>query len=1515
MGDENENRKFIEELAEENRKFYGTADGRGVLRGFDLIFEHRWLYLFELVQNALDAGAQSMAFRLAEDGNALIFQHDGEHQLDQKAVKALSKVFQSTKGASTVGFMGIGFKSVFGRFREVRISGWGWKFYYKVDQVVGERFGDVQTDLLGAVVPIWDSSIPAPKSGFTTRFEMRQGESSRENLRDDFTHFLPDDDLTPLAILAASGLKCLEMDGRVWDLEIAEDSDGTLEAVAFSGDLNGSWRLFPSCFQPSKGAIARFLEHRRIQPSEDKREQVYAEAARPRRVLGILPLDDDKPAPPDRGRIYATLPTDVTLPFGLHVNADWLLSISRSGLREIEDNAWQRDIVDRIADVLAIFLGWIAHTSSEPATAKAAFSALAPPSHDASRLEALLADDRWLSRFRARLEDAAVLPVWTDEGGALAFAKPGEAILPPLPLAEAFTEQPALRPAVLLKGPVIMDAVLGSSACDLLCQVGLLAEMSSQDLEQAWPDGLARWWKTLADEQEHRRALLIRIWAAVAELTSEDAWKDAELRCVRTVTGQWLPVNQTVFFDEHFPSEREPGGAQVRELLLPFIPKKNRLPDKWIQEVRREAENEIGGMEPFSRTKEWIEHHSKHMSLQEVVEDALRDRASSPTPDWSVLAPLGHWARNRNRPDLIIRVLVEADDGPMGILPDEALLAIPYVEPWQDRLLLFPNMPVVSAAYLEQDPNKRVNAVAWRTFLENVGVKGKLEVRQIVAHVSRREKEKVAEFLGVEDFENDSNSNGYRLLNFDTNATLPEEENASEEVWRTLAAWLEDGHEALEGKGKRKAAWNYRYSFNRLGFRPSKWVVDLTELPWVPCGDGKFRRPQDVLPEPDAGREDAPVAELSSDLLRILDQEGVEFGTAIPDATALRKLAAVGARLDAKGLAQLLQECRKQIDTDDDRRHFEQILRTLTVPFGDGQRAPLGRIVRRAGRQSRGDLGGWIVPLDRIDEPLCDELEHHEFPHKLPDTTTGSQALDYVREVWKRAQSTPEGLANEVRGVLPIAYAYCLEDCDEDASLCVRWRTTLPEAFVFAERQWVGLAGINDIYFDDVSDRRFLPENMRLQTVTGGHLGNSKPVQRRTAERLGLRLLSSSIKMNWRQGKTEPVSKDWSSRFNLICRLLQRVRGSEPAEDSVAEVEDGASLKLICVRDLVLEVSAGSTSAEQVPVNARLHENELTVAGRPVQFGADAAKELLRRFSFGQRAELAADLAGMLGAIDSEEDFGLAVDKFRRSFAPDFKLPATPLDKSDAEEAAASRSGSAGTAKTELDGGKTRRQRPGDRSGSIPSKSGHEESHGTSAVDLQSDRSKPSGGRRESSAGGSFTMERALASSNALAEKLRKSLKGEVVPPDRDDRSGAPAEMDGNTGGVLGDEEYREFVMQYERKAGREPELGSPHQKGWDIRSTNPKTKEVRLIEVKGKGCRWDEDEVVELSRAQVRRAFKAAGEEGEVWYLYVVERQADGGYHVLPLKNPVDVAAKWMLRGASWRFVAEDEVQRDCPS
>ena len=68
------------------------------------------------------------------------------------------------------------------------------------------------------------------------------------------------------------------------------------------------------------------------------------------------------------------------------------------------------------------------------------------------------------------------------------------------------------------------------------------------------------------------------------------------------------------------------------------------------------------------------------------------------------------------------------------------------------------------------------------------------------------------------------------------------------------------------------------------------------------------------------------------------------------------------------------------------------------------------------------------------------------------------------------------------------------------------------------------------------------------------------------------------------------------------------------ATERISELEQG--LRLIHVNELFLDVSVGSSSAERVPVNARLHEGDLTVAGRSLQFGTDATKELLRYFSF-----------------------------------------------------------------------------------------------------------------------------------------------------------------------------------------------------------------------------------------------------------------------------------------------------------
>ena len=137
-----------------------------------------------------------------------------------------------------------------------------------------------------------------------------------------------------------------------------------------------------------------------------------------------------------------------------------------------------------------------------------------------------------------------------------------------------------------------MDDVLGPNALKLLRRIGLLAEMSPRELERAWEGGLEDWWKTLPDEQGNRRRLLFRIWAAVADLTSEEAWRDADLPCIRSVTGKWLPVGEVAFLNEVLPAETEPGGPEACQFMEPFVPDENRLDDGWVSVLRKQKQKE-----------------------------------------------------------------------------------------------------------------------------------------------------------------------------------------------------------------------------------------------------------------------------------------------------------------------------------------------------------------------------------------------------------------------------------------------------------------------------------------------------------------------------------------------------------------------------------------------------------------------------------------------------------------------------------------------------------------------------------------------------------------------------------------------------------------------------------------------------------------------------------------------------------------------------------------------------------
>jgi len=93
------------------------------------------LYVFELIQNALDAGASHVSLTVTDETDSVVFQHDGPNGFgpDTTHIRGMSNLFQSTKSVASVGFMGFGFKTLYKRFQVVNVSDInGWSFTFNV---------------------------------------------------------------------------------------------------------------------------------------------------------------------------------------------------------------------------------------------------------------------------------------------------------------------------------------------------------------------------------------------------------------------------------------------------------------------------------------------------------------------------------------------------------------------------------------------------------------------------------------------------------------------------------------------------------------------------------------------------------------------------------------------------------------------------------------------------------------------------------------------------------------------------------------------------------------------------------------------------------------------------------------------------------------------------------------------------------------------------------------------------------------------------------------------------------------------------------------------------------------------------------------------------------------------------------------------------------------------------------------------------------------------------------------
>ncbi len=1495
--------QFLADVRSKNQDFYATDRGYGALKDLQQTFPHPWLYVGELLQNAVDADAKHIRLSVDETARTLVVEHDGR-AFNEGHVEALCVRGMSKKGAGTVGFMGIGFKAVFQSFECVDVSSGPWRFGFRVKEEVGE-LGDRQRHWLGCVLPAYDEAIAPPSQGMTCRFFLHDRLQRLGPIADDVTKVLSPD-LLVLALLARRGVEEVEWSGEHWLLEQDEESVDEqmtrvkLTAYHEASERTREWILFSSRYQPSGPAIARFLEHRQIQPRPEEKEAVYAEAQRQRTVEVFCPLDDSGfPQPPQRGQAYALLPTGVNVPLGLHVQADWLLVTSRREIMEVETNQWHREILSRFAGLVAAYLSWVTTLQDIPDQALGESIAVLPEWGETDgAFSAYLSDPEFCDGLKAALSSLSFLPVRTSEGTR--FAMPSEARL--LPSILRSFDEATLLPWVLFGDCVLSTTILGLRTLESLSHIELLTPLAVADLSSHWEIGtVGEWREQLGPGGADAHLRLLR---ALASLDGVSIWRESRLRCLPAADGVWIDRDSAIGLPAEWDSvpEEDP---PLRSLLEPHLaPPRERLEWWFDRSLRRDS-----GAQEYVR-------QMRRENLEEVTRRWWEALPTQPDPDLQTLVlDVTCWVhlKQKQRPNLVMRTLCE--DGTLAPLQN-AVLADPYASPARRRF--FSGAPVVSPRYLQHKPG--LTDADWRSFFESASteIKGPLRLWRSREELSRSAIQerlpgytapatKAGAITAKHSIWSFYSSN-YLLIdaNFDKqvlailNGPTPDEA-------REFGAWLHEARQVLPGNYQLQVAfvpWGSSSVYApRLSYCAS-WVGVLQTAAWVPAVDGSGAfRPENVLPSPDPARPDAPVANLSADLVRILEQCGIDFGAKIDQVASIERLRREWPGATSERLVQLLEAALA-----DAQQHPEYLAELATVlalpliPVGEAlidgaARIGAGRLVAKSTRGA--DLGGFLLSVDSASEdgPNAQLLALVASIIEIPQAPTWNQALEFLAWVWRKRPD-----ADLVRRILPRAYRLIGDGLDHDRE--ERWRAAREDAFVYvASRKWASVKS-DLLFLDDLGDERFKGLVSGLLLATPGHLGETRDEQYRVADLLGIQLLSSRFAVRLAFGGARDVPVSWPRRLTLVMDFLCKVAQEDEADDGPA-----TRPSIGCFLQISKELIDHGVTRSAWRVYAARNGDCVCIAGAPDEFNADLCRVLLQWSGLANRRdldELAPSLTQLLGWLDREEKFSPQMEELlkQRGLVPGSEEPSESVVVEAPKLATAGPT--APTPPTQCEGTAPPAPTP------VEDESTEEgcEDH-TPSQNGTPEASAPSGGH---TADDRERRLQSLRKKHSEIETQMKELLGVGPIPDTGDGAGDGEKHSRQAFGS--DEAYRQAVVDFERDAGRFAEAKDAGQPGYDIDSfdkalDDPAKHLVRRIEVKGHGCDWTDDETVEVSDRQFRDALAGKTDNVQLaddfdYWLYVVERHDDGGLQVLPIRNPARRTAKFEFRAGTWRALAE---------
>lgn len=344
---------FIRELRAKRRRLVDAQEENDVNLDalVDFLYPDTAHLVFELLQNAEDAGATSTRFDLSAD--KLSFTHDGR-PFSRQDLKNITNYFRSAKyeQEDKIGRFGIGFKSVFACTETPRIRS-GAAAFEIVDRIVPRPI------LQPAALPRSQTVIELPFDG-----KMKTVEEVREELR------LGLERLPAMSVLHLENIESIEWrtgrrvsgslrrgapEGGLVRVDIARETDdfsvtrstdgvARVEAASQSREKTRWFLRFREPHaQGSKQHLDVVFELRRREPKQAARE--------------ALPMDDEDPGhqfhivPSERGRVAVFFDAaKETSNLRFHLHAPFIPELSRASIKDHPDNA---ALIGRLAELVA----------------------------------------------------------------------------------------------------------------------------------------------------------------------------------------------------------------------------------------------------------------------------------------------------------------------------------------------------------------------------------------------------------------------------------------------------------------------------------------------------------------------------------------------------------------------------------------------------------------------------------------------------------------------------------------------------------------------------------------------------------------------------------------------------------------------------------------------------------------------------------------------------------------------------------------------------------------------------------------------------------------------------------------------------------------------------------------------------------------------------------------------------------------------------------------------------------